>query len=194
MSRRKQQRRADEQRAKRPLITPRFVTVVVLIVVAGGALATLMVSMSDRERPVSPAATPPGAVTPEPWQYDPITNRHWHAEHGHWHAGRPPAGATSGALVGGDGVAGPPGITNPTPWQYDAATNRHYDPGHQHWHSGPPPADIDKSALVSPVGSDRVPAPPGIVNPTPWQYDPGTDRHYHPGHQHWHSGPPPADR
>lgn len=27
---------------------------------------------------------------PQPWEYDPKTNRHWHPGHGHWHDGRPP--------------------------------------------------------------------------------------------------------
>ncbi len=44
-----------------------------------------------------PAATGAGTgasgTTPAPWQYDPQTNRHWHAQHGHWHDGRPPAEA-----------------------------------------------------------------------------------------------------
>ncbi len=26
----------------------------------------------------------------QPWQYDPVANRHWHPSHSHWHAGPPP--------------------------------------------------------------------------------------------------------
>jgi len=29
--------------------------------------------------------------------------------------------------------------------------------------------------------------------PEPWQYDEANDRHWHPGHNHWHQGPPPAE-
>ena len=28
--------------------------------------------------------------TPEPWEYDLVTNRHWDPDHGHWHDGPPP--------------------------------------------------------------------------------------------------------
>ncbi len=31
-----------------------------------------------------------------------------------------------------------------------------------------------------------------IKNPKPWQYNPSTNQHWHPGHGHWHDGPPPA--
>ncbi len=27
--------------------------------------------------------------------------------------------------------------------------------------------------------------------PVPWEYDEEHDRHWHPGHGHWHHGPPP---
>ena len=31
----------------------------------------------------------------------------------------------------------------------------------------------------------------GSSNPGPWHYDVANDRHWHPGHSHWHNGPPP---
>ncbi len=36
--------------------------------------------------------TQPAAIvsTPSPWEYDADNDRHWHPEHGHWHAGPPP--------------------------------------------------------------------------------------------------------
>ena len=43
------------------------------------------------------------------------------------------------------------------------------------------------------TSSRQVPAPLNITNPSPWQYDAVTDRHYDPNHAHWHSGPPPAN-
>ncbi|MBI4589085.1 MAG: thioredoxin domain-containing protein [Candidatus Rokubacteria bacterium] len=30
---------------------------------------------------------------PDPWEYDPKSNRHWNPDHGHWHDGPPPAGS-----------------------------------------------------------------------------------------------------
>jgi peptidyl-prolyl cis-trans isomerase A (cyclophilin A) len=59
-----------------------------------------------RKAPQTPAAekrpTPPSTAstdrtadrpgTPEPWEYDPVKNRYWNPDHGHWHSGRPPAG------------------------------------------------------------------------------------------------------
>lgn len=35
----------------------------------------------------------PAGTTPQPWQYDAATNRHYDPTHGHWHQGPPPAGA-----------------------------------------------------------------------------------------------------
>ena len=36
------------------------------------------------------AGNTPTDDTPEPWEYDPVNNRHWHPNHGHWHQGPPP--------------------------------------------------------------------------------------------------------
>ncbi len=43
------------------------------------------------------------------------------------------------------------------------------------------------------ISGSKVPAPPNITNPSPWQYDTVTDRHYDPNHAHWHNGQPPPN-
>jgi hypothetical protein len=71
-----------------------------------------------------PATSNPNIPNPEPWQYDPVANKHYDPDHGHWHLGQPPS------------------VTNPEPWQYDPNTNKFWHPGHNHWHDGqPPPPD-----------------------------------------------------
>jgi hypothetical protein len=65
----------------------------------------------------------PSIPNPEPWQYDPVNDKHYHPEHGHWHQGKPPTVRDR----------------TPEPWEYDPATNKHWHPGHNHWHDGPPP-------------------------------------------------------
>ncbi len=43
--------------------------------------------------PVPGVASPsPSGPTPAPWTFDAQKNQHWNPEHGHWHAGPPPAG------------------------------------------------------------------------------------------------------
>jgi hypothetical protein len=90
-----------------------------------------------------------------------------------------------------------------SPWEYDSTTNKHFDPGHGHWHDGPPPANASQQTPTLPsspsatVTGGAVSAPPSIpagTTPQPWQYDAATNRHYDPGHGHWHQGPPPANR
>jgi len=182
------------------------------VIILGGAITVIAFTLPSDEVPITNVSS-----TPAPYQYDPLTNRFWNPSCGHWHDGRPPVG--SGAANGpiqfsgsngaptpaigstitstaagtsatfGTGRAAPPNITNPTPWQYDAATDQHYVADHAHWHSGRPPTDQSVINRAASVGG-QVPAPPGITNPTPWQYDIGTDRHYNPGHGHWHSGRP----
>ena len=73
----------------------------------------------------------PDIADPQPWQYDPDTNKHWNPNpgHRHWHDGTPPPA----------NLRADPDILNPQPWQYDPDTNKHWDPGHSHWHSGPSP-------------------------------------------------------
>lgn len=41
--------------------------------------------------PRTPLALPQPGQEPEPWEYDPRTNRHWHPGHRHGHEGRPPS-------------------------------------------------------------------------------------------------------
>ena len=96
--------------------------------------------------------------------------------------------------VAGSQVPAPANITNPSPWQYDVASDRHYDSNHAHWHSGPPPANATSSSIgASSTSGSQVSAPANITNPSPWQYEAVTDRHYDPNHAHWHNGPPPTN-
>ena len=114
-----------------------------------------------------------------PWEYDEANDRHWHAEHGHWHDGPPPQGAVpsptdglpAGRLPMDDGLAGgsrfgpiqtgpnsgapqpqglPPGVPTPEPWYYDRGNNRHWHAEHGHWHDGPPPLMTRPPAPPSP--------------------------------------------
>ena len=172
----------------------RLVVMLGLAVVLGTAAFMLLVSDEPESAIVETTIEAAAATTTPPWTYDAATNKHWHPGHQHWHEGPPPT--QIGAAGGGGAVDPPPNVPNPQPWQYDVASNRHFDPGHAHWHSGPPPAGAGPGLATSPVSTQRVDAPPGVVNPQPWQYDSGSDRHYHAGHAHWHAGPPPdpADR
>jgi len=44
------------------------------------------------------------------------------------------------------------------------------------------------------VGVGSVPTDAGVaLDIEPWEYDAENDRHWHPGHAHWHEGPPPED-
>lgn len=85
-----------------------------LVLIAGVALAavargTKSDAALERTAPVQTTSTSPLTAVPsntntpvslphvpnpQPWQYDPQTNMHYHAGHGHWHAGPPPAGVT----------------------------------------------------------------------------------------------------
>jgi hypothetical protein len=135
--------------------------------------------------------------------------------------GRSPTPAQQGTTVqvGGNNGALAPG-ENPKPWEYDVAKNRHYDPtpGHQHWHTGPPPADPSKPQVTTipstgvtattssgaPVkisGTSVVQVAPSTAlapgeNPKPYEYDAAQDRYFDPspGHNHWHTGKPPAGK
>ena len=140
----------------------------------------------------SQVPAPLNIANPRPWQYDAVTDRHYDANHAHWHSGPPPNEPNAATVsLSGREVPAPLNITNPSPWQYDAVTNRHYDPDHAHWHSGPAPDDPNSPAIS--VSGSKVAAPPNITNPSPWQYDTATDRHYDPNHAHWHDGPPPPN-
>lgn len=86
-------------------------------------------------------------TNPQPWQYDPITDRHWHAAGNHWDPGQRPASSTnpliSQPLVNQPNLSGQatPSILNPQPNQYDPITDKywHTTSGNPHWHSGRPP-------------------------------------------------------
>lgn len=103
-----------------------------------------------------------------------------------WQSGRknaPAAGADSGAIPPGGDVSGVPAPTNPGAFGI-------VQPGL----SGRPPIPQSTAGSVIPVGGNQGALAPG-EHPTPWEYDVAKNRHYDPraGHQHWHSGPPPAD-
>ncbi len=163
----------------RPLMTWSF------IILLGCGIAAITFS-----RPQDDASSPAAGLTPAPIQ--PFNN-----------------GAASTILPSGLNLAGTPGgpgstsgsqvpaplnITNPSPWHYDAVTDRHYDLNHAHWHNGPPPANpITSLPGSNSTSGSQVAAPTNITNPSPWQYDVVTDRHYDPNHAHWHSGPPPPN-
>ncbi len=204
-----------------------------LILVVAGAVTVLLWRPFEKEPEASltpgtlPATVTPGGLAslssstitnPQPWQYDPATNRHWNAEpgHGHWHSGTPPnsAGLSSKTVPLPVPIKGlppelsnlaPPGFTaqpsattqpgvTPKPWEYNAATDKHWHPDHNHWHSGRPPANpsdpFDPSTTTAPA--TPVPGTPGGEIPAPWFHDTANDRHWEPNHGHWHPGPPPA--
>ena len=52
-------------------------------------------------------------------------------------------------------------------------------------------ASSQPAVVGAPNAGGPVAAPPGITNPTPYQYDAVTNRYYDPNHEHWHAGAPP---
>ncbi len=90
------------------------------------------------------------------------------------------------------------GIGNPRAYQYDPVNDKYWDPrpGHVHWHPGQPPANVATGTptfgTTTIVNSGSVSGDPNIANPTPWQYDPVTNKHWLADHGHWHNGPVPA--
>jgi hypothetical protein len=92
------------------------------------------------------------------------------------------------------------GISNPRAYQYDPVNNQYWDPrpGHVHWHPGQPPANVATGTPAlggtTIINSGLASGDPDIANPTPWQYDPATNKHWHPDHGHWHNGPVPAGK
>ena len=89
---------------RRGLISARLVLTSGLIVLVGGGITVLALTMSSSQSPESaiqnatPTAGAAGGValagqTPAPWQYDPVTNKHWDPSpgHNHWHDGLAPA-------------------------------------------------------------------------------------------------------
>ncbi|MCH7870940.1 MAG: SEC-C domain-containing protein [Planctomycetes bacterium] len=97
-----------------------------------------------------------------------------------------------------DGASGPAAasasIQTPIAWQYDPATDRHWDPQHGHWHDGPPPPrPIDFFANTNPPAAAGAGTAVSGATPAAWEYDPQTNRHWHPQHGHWHDGQPPPE-
>ena len=121
-----------------------------------------------------------------------------------------PALGTAGLGQTIPSLANNSGIGNPRPYQYDPVNNQYWDPrpGHVHWHPGQPPANVATGTPAfggttiagttlggtSIVNSGSVSGDPNIANPTPWQYDSATNKHWHPDHGHWHNGPVPAGK
>lgn len=162
------------------------------ILVTIGGITALVLSQPQSEDQLIEAVAD---ATPQPWQYNAVTNQHWDPRpgHEHWHTGPVPADTNALASEVSIGSPGnevfatpidpsdlPPALRDPLPWQFDPVNNQHWDPteGHKHWHAGPPPA-----------GATPADAP----TPGPWEYDADNDRHWDPspGHNHWHAGPPP---
>ena len=118
---------------------------------------------------------------------------------------KPAATAVSNATLGRTvpSLANNSGIRNPKPNQYDPLTDRYWHVtagGNGHWHKGQPSANagtltpgFNPATIVS--SGSLSSGTPNIVNPTPWQYDPATNKHWdpRPGHVHWHTGLPPAE-
>ena len=219
-------------KARRAKFDPQAVITWSLIVVVAGAVTVLLWRPFEKEpadtsfTPGTLSATAPGSLAssssitnPQPWQYDPATDKHWVADHSHWHSGLPPDTNTGGLTTSPTPVKLPPPIKGgslppslsstlpgftvqpsattqpgltPKPWEYDAATNRHWnaEPGHNHWHSGPPPANPPTTTAPA----TPLPGTPGGEIPAPWYHDAQNDRHWHPDHGHWHPGPPPEGK
>ncbi len=165
------------------LLSGRLILLSVMILLVAGGIIGLSVSVA-KKRPVattqpvfSPARSDltPGIPNPAPWQYDPVTDRHWVATvgHNHWHQGRPPQNpGTATTTAGGTFTPSPdpttrlssgvPAIAKPQPWEYDPVTHKYWDPreGHLHWHGGePPPPDQRQSTPPKTI------VPPAPDNP-----------------------------
>ncbi|MCP3902518.1 MAG: hypothetical protein GY715_02695 [Planctomycetes bacterium] len=161
MSKAQAQAQAQAQ-DQRPSSTRLFVTVgLIVVVVAVIGTFGLWKPSSDpaptatpvfdagAAAPVPAAPIAPGAPAPvtagtrKPNEYDAANNRHWNADHGHWHPGPPPGTAnTFGETTLLTPQAAPPQTVAPgapKPFEYDEANNRHWNPEHGHWHPGPPP-------------------------------------------------------
>jgi len=53
-------------------------------------------------------------------------------------------------------------------------------------------AEVDP--LATPAPGLLVAGQPSGGEPRPWHYDKAANRHWNPGHSHWHKGPPPPDK
>ncbi len=170
---------------KRPtLLSGRLILLCVMILLVAGGIVGLSLSVPKKRPPTAAATTQPffsgtpidltgGIPNPSPWQYDPVTDRHWVATvgHNHWHQGRPPQSPGTTTTTAGPTFtpsfnptsrpsSGVPAIADPQPWQYDPVTNKYWDPrvGHAHWHAGQPPPFDQREATPPKV---VLPAAPG---------------------------------
>ena len=228
---------SDRPKARRAKFDPQAVITWSLIVVVAGAVTVLVWRPFEKAPadtsftpPTLPATVTPGSLAssssitnPQPWQYDPATNQHWVADHGHWHSGLPPDPNATGLATSGVPVqlpapikggslppslssTLPPGVTvqpsattqpgvTPEPWEYNAATDKHWHPDHNHWHPGKPPANPPTTTAPA-TTLTPLPGTPGGEIPAPWYHDTLNNRHWNPepGHAHWHPGPPPEGK
>jgi len=76
------------------------------------------------------------------------------------------------------------------PYTYDAKNDQYFDPVHGHMHQGRPPQGSGQGTLPA-TGGTGSGGPGTGLTPQPWEYDAAKNQHYHPGHAHWHAGPPP---
>lgn len=205
-------------RARRAMMDlPAAITWSLILVVAGAVAVLVWRPFGKEAEPTSftpptfqptVSTVPPGVLgtkpstitNPQPWQYDPATDQHWHPQHNHWHSGPPPNQNTAGtnALTS----AQPPGFTlsssgttqpgvTAAAWEYDAENDQYWHPGHNHWHPGLPPANPPTTTAPG----TPLPGTIGGEIPAPWYHDTANDRHWNPdpGHNHWHPGPPPGN-
>ncbi|MCI0405300.1 MAG: hypothetical protein L0Z48_01560 [candidate division Zixibacteria bacterium] len=135
-----------------------------------------------------------GTSGPQPYEYDPRTNRHWDPQHRHWHNGPPPL-TTPAATPGNQSPVNPTATlpasqttaNTPKPYEYNPTTNQYWDPGHNHWHNGKPPPP-ESQQVVNAV----PPVPADTVTHQPYEYDSVGNQYWDPNHQHWHNGKPPT--
>ncbi len=145
-------KKPSHQRSRAQIGLRFFLTCTAIVVVAVGIVALGVTRPAPQEPavttaslgnplPLTPGVPIPGggSATPKPWQYDPVTNKHWDPRpgHQHWHPGLPPANPEP---------TSPTATTLPTPtpqpWEYDAVNDRYWHAEHNHYHPGqPPPPD-----------------------------------------------------
>ncbi len=182
---------SGKKKSKRP---PLVVQVLAVLTLGGLAFGLGLAATMDRsaDPPAPPTLDPlnppiPASTTSNLGRYD---------ENGH-------------VIPAPGGSGRPSNITNPEPWEYDPESDQHWHQEHWHWHDGPPPPPerrgtpglgtatssdgigarrADGSVIPTPGGSGR---PSRITHPTPWQYDPESNQHWHEPHWHWHDGPAP---
>jgi len=157
-SRRKRDRRptpADQTRdADRPA-PGAWRSILSFALPAAGVLLSLVALslIASPEEPPRPLVSSSGP-TPDPWEYDATSDRHWHPSHAHWHDGPPPTGVNQ---PGAESVPSPPASRTgtPEPWEHDVANDRHWNPEHRHWHDGPPPSGENQPDAASAPSSSN---------------------------------------